>query len=193
MALRFPRGIDPSETWDLDYVQAEGRHRLAVLKASIARQKEDAPKVESAEKRAALEAALARAEKAAATLEADLATYERGSGPIFVIGHIPNAKRAELSGDYDEVAALADGKEYRVRDRAWAESVVRWSVKGHRNLISDTGKPILFETEEAEFGGAKVQVVARQTLEAYGAFNLLTALPLLILSAQQIDEAGKNA
>jgi hypothetical protein len=185
-------GLDPDETWEIDFSLEAGRMTLEGLGRALTKRRAELAAEKDEAKRAALEGVIASAEKAAANLEADLASYEPGCGPVFVVGPIPNGKRAEIDGESYEALRLADGKEKLARDRAWAESIVRWAVRDHRGFLSGKSrKPIPFVTEEVDFAGGKRTVVARRTLEAYG--PILGDLALLILRSQRIDEAGKNA
>jgi hypothetical protein len=183
MALPMVYGIDPDETWELDFIAEEGRLTLEMLRRHIDRMKADS---------VADAAALEGAEAKAAALERDLAAHASGAGPVFLLGAIPNGKRAEIQGDSMEVLKLPEGRERLVRDREWAENVVRWGVRGHRNLVSGKSKkPIAFATEDVTWWGEKRQVPSRKTLEAYG--PILGDLAILILRSQRFDEAEKNA
>lgn len=189
--LRRAYGVDPDETWELDYSLEEGRFTLDALRREVASARADAEREQDPKKRSALEASAAAAASAADKLEADLAAYVPGSGPIFIVGPIPNGKRAEIRGDSLELVKLPSGRERSQRNRELDELVVRWGVRGHRNLLSGrSAKPIPFETEDAPFAGGTRKVVSAQTLEAYG--PILTSLALLVLRSQEIDEAGKN-
>jgi hypothetical protein len=184
-------GLDPDETWEIDFSLEAGRMTLDGLTRAIEKRRAEIAAEKDEAKRAGIEGALAAAEKAAAKLRADLASYEPGCGPVFIVGPIPNGKKAEIDGDQYEALRLDDGKEKLARDRAWAAEVVRWSVRNHRNFLSAKSRnPIPFVTEEVDFAGAKRTVVARRTLEAYG--PILGDLAILVLRSQRIDEAGKN-
>lgn len=191
MALLKAYGIDPDETWELDFALEDGRFTLEALRREVERGRAALEKEQDGEKRKASETRIAAAEKAIPALEADLAAYEPGSGPVFTVGSIPNGKRAEIQGDELEVFRLPDGKDRIVRDRAWAELVVRWSVRGHRGLRSlKTQKEIPFRSEAVEFAGEQRQLVSRKTLDAYG--PIIGRLAVLVLRSQQLDEAEKN-
>lgn len=191
MGLQIPYGIDPDETWELDFVEASARRTIGRLEEELAKAKERAEKEKDEKKRETLLDQVKAAEDAKAKLETDLAGYTPGTGPIFTLGPIPNGKRAELLGETIEVERAEGPKEAAIKDTAWAENVVRWSVRGHRNLKSGkSGKALPFHTEKVSFAGEEREVVARKTLEAYGRF--LGDLALVVLRSQRIDEAGKN-
>lgn len=190
--LRRAYGIDPDETWEIDYSLEEGRFTLDALRREIERLLGDLAKEEDPTKRKALEHAVTSATATADRLEADLAAYAPGTGPIFIVGPIPNGKRAEIRGDSVELVRLDPGRERSQRSRDLDELVVRWGVRGHRNLLSGRSKKAIpFETEEVPFAGGTRKVVATSTLEAYG--PILSSLALLVLRSQDLDEAGKNA
>lgn len=190
--LRRAYGIDPDETWEIDYSLEEGRFTLDALRREIERLLGDLAKEEDPTKRKALEHAVTSATATADRLEADLAAYAPGTGPIFIVGPIPNGKRAEIRGASAEVAALASGRDRSHRLREIDELVIRWGVRGHRGLVSGrSGKPIPFTTETVPFAGGSRAIVSEATLEAYG--PILSSLAFLVLRSQEIDEAGKNA
>lgn len=204
MALPIIYGIDPDETWEVDFLAAQARRLIRANRAGAEAARNDAAKIDpertpeaereaAATRKGALEKAAAFCNEKAAKLEADLAAYQPGSGPVFLVAPLPNGKRGELIGEAQEVARLDDGKECASRDLAWSEQVVRWSVRGHRNLKKRNGQEIPFASEDLDWAGEKRKVVGRKTLEAYGATGILGSLALLILDSQRIDEAGKNA
>lgn len=204
MALRIPYGVDPDETWEVDYVQESARRLIRANRAAAAVAREEAQRIDpdrlpEGERQAARErvervlAAAAACDAQAAKLEADLAGYTPGSGPVFVVGPLPNGKRGEIRGEGLEVARLGEGKDANARDERWAEEVVRWSVRGHRGLKSRRGAELPFVPETITWAGEPRQVVSRKTLEAYGASRVLSELALLVLDSQRLEEAGKNA
>lgn len=200
-------GIDPDETWEIDYVAATTRRTIDSLRAHAKALRERAagtdaslaPDAKTVEEGAALAAAVrvdlearaADAEAKASAAEADLAGYVPGSGPVFVVGSIPNGKRAEILGESIETQRMEHGTEALVRDRKWSETVVRWGVRDHRNLLSGKSKqPIPFRPETIAWDGEERKVPGRKTLEAYA--PILGDLALLVLDSQRMDEAGKN-
>jgi hypothetical protein len=192
MALHIPYGLDPDETWEVDFAEASAQRAIEEITARAADLKLAAEEAKDPEKKVAILAGVKAAEEAKAKLEGDLATYVRGTGTIFIVGPLPNGKRAELLGESYEVNRIAPGKDHSVRDTAWSEEVVRWTVRGHRNFKSGkSGRDLPFHTEEASFAGEKRSVVGRKTLEAYGRF--IGELALVVLRSQRLDEAGKNA
>ncbi len=197
MALPKAYGLDPDETWEIDFSLEAGRMALESMKRSLERNRNALAAEQDEAKRAAFGTIVAAVEKAIAKSEAEIAAYVPGpTSAVFVVGPIPNGKRAELDGAQYEALRL-EGKAKIASDRAWAEQVVRWGVRGHRNFLDgkrdvETGerKPIEFCAEEVDFAGGKRTVVSRRTLEAYG--PILGDLALIVLRSQQIDEAGKN-
>ncbi len=198
MALRIPYGLDPDETWEVDFVEASAQRAIERF-TRTAEELEEAAKTErDPEKKAAILNGVKAAKEGRTKLAADLVKYERGTGPIFVLGPLPNAKRAEFLGESYEVGKIQADKEREVRDTAWSEDVVRWSVRGHRNFFDGKArdedgnqKELVFVAEEVPFCGEKRKVVGRRTLEAYGRF--IGELALVVLRSQRLDEAGKNA
>lgn len=193
MATRIPYGIDPDETFELDFCLEQATGLVEIRERILRNAKERATRgdaVEGASKPGA-ETELLTAEKALEAARAELAAYVPGTGPIFVVGHIPNGKRAEISGESGELAQLGPGSATEKRGREWSEGVVRWAVRGHRNLTTRSGKTIPFVTVEETWLGEPRQLVARKTLEAYQV--VIDELALLILRAQRLGETGKNA
>jgi hypothetical protein len=192
MALRIPYGLDPDETWEIDFAEASAQRAVEEIGEKAAALKVAAEAEKDEAKRATLLAGVKAAEETKAKLEGELAAYVRGAGTIFIVGPLPNGKRAELLGESYEVTKIAPGKDHSVRDTSWSEEVVRWTVRGHRNFKSGkSGKDLPFHTETADFAGEKRTVVGRKTLEAYGRF--IGELALVALRSQRLDEAGKNA
>jgi len=179
MAIRIPYGIDPDETWELDLCAALATYAVETWEHTVARAKEKGD-----------DAATSAAEKALDAARADLAGYEAGSGPVFKIGHIPNGKRAEIGGEAMAKARLEIGPESEKRTRAWSEEVVRWSVRGHRNLRTRAGAEVAFVSEAEKWLGVERQLVSRRTLESYQA--VVDDLAILILRSQRLGETAKN-
>jgi hypothetical protein len=175
----IPYGLNPDETWEIDFAAERAKSTVQDLRGAAARVTEkDAT-------------AAKRIEEQAAALEAELAAYVPGSGPVFVVGPIPNGMRAEIAGEAQALGSVTDDVEHARRDVAWSEKVIRWAVRGHRNLRTARGAEVAFEAEEVEWDGRKRKLVARPTLEAYQ--PILGDLALACLRSQRLDEAGKNA
>ncbi len=185
----IPYGLNPDETWELDFAEARARHELAILADVEKRLRADAAKLNGDEQAAVAAEADAVAEKAAA-LRADLAAYEPRSGPVFTVGAIPNAMRAEIAGERQEIDRMEPGTERSRREVASSEKIVRWAIRGHSNLRSRSGAPVPFVAETIAWEGQSRSAPARVTLEAYQ--PILSDLALQALLAQRIDEAGKN-
>lgn len=188
MAL-IPYGVNADEVWQLDFAAARGRRDLEIHRDAIERSRQLAAREADEAKREGLARAVAELEKKAAALEADLAAYVPGSGPVFQVGHIPNALRAELVGEAQEIDQ-ATGAERMRRDVAWSEKVVRWAVRGHDNLRGRGGTVIPFGSDPITWEGQPRPSPDRRTLEAYQPF--LADLALLAWQSQRLDEAGKN-
>lgn len=177
--MLIPYGLNPDETWEIDFASVRAKAAIRDLRAAVERMREKDPEMSM------------RLEGRAVALEAELAAYEPGSGPIFTVGPIPNGMRAEVAGEAAAIGEVVDPVDHERRDVAWSEKVVRWSVRGHRNLRSRNGTEVPFATEEVEWDGRKRKLVARATLEAYQ--MILGDLALACLRSQRLDEAGKNA
>lgn len=188
MAL-IPYGANPAETWPLDFAAARGRRDLEIHREAVAAARARAKAEPDEKKRSAIEQSATLLEQKAAALEADLAAYAPGSGPVFQIGHIPNALRAEIVGEAQEIDQAAGAERMR-RDVAWSEKVVRWAVRGHDNLRGRGGTVIPFGSDPITWGGETRPSPDRRTLEAYQPF--LADLALLAWQSQRLDEAGKN-
>lgn len=182
----IPYGVNPDETWELDFPAVRAKRQIEKLRAAAERLR---AKAEKPGGEASLEAANELDRKRAA-LEAELAEYKPGTGPIFVVGHMPNALRAEIIGESDEIIALPPGVEGSRRDTAWCEKVVRWTVRGHRGLRTASGVEVPFVAEAFTWEGQARSAPSRQTLEAYQ--EILGDLAPLALLGQRLDEAGKN-
>jgi hypothetical protein len=191
MSLLIPYGVDPDETWEIDFARALAERTIRLSREVAKRVLENAAKEPDAKKKATLERAAKLSAEKVEALEVDLAKYEPGSGPVFIVGSIPNGKRGELAGEAYDVSRIEEGKTRGARDDAWAAEVVRWTVRGHRNLRRRDGAEIPFAAETMKWNGEDRQVPSRRTLEAYG--PILSDLALTILDSQRLDEAGKNA
>lgn len=203
----IPYGLNPDETWEIDFAADRAKRELAFLAAyatslreqaggvkpiasvvvnGVAAQQFDVERVKTE-----LLAQAAELDKKAAALQAELAAYVPRSGPIFTVGAIPNGLRAEIAGEAREKGALPDGTEKVRRDVAWAEKVVRAAIRGHANLISSkSGAPVPFDSEPVDFLGKQRQAPSQRTLEAYQ--PILQDLALAALESQRLDETRKN-
>jgi hypothetical protein len=185
-------GINPAETWEIDFHAERLRWTVENLReaARYARERATTEKAkpDGAAQKAEVEERLAAGfDGRAAALDAELTAYTPRTGPVFVVGHIPNALRAEIVGEADEIRRLPEGAERVKRDTAWAEKVVRYAIRGHSGLRTRRGEELPFTAEQLD-GRASP---ARSTLEAYQA--ILGDLAILALRSQRLDEAGKNA
>lgn len=183
MAIRIPYGIDPDETWDVDFCAEVARSGIQMERQVASAMREAQLTAKSPEARASLEASAARADARAKEAEADLAGYRAGSGPIFRVGAIPGRRRAELLGRHQEVSALEEGQAKALATTDWARDVVAIAVKGHRNLRTIRGAEVPFELTDGR--------VSDRTLEAYG--QVLVDLAWVVLSQQRLEADGKNA
>jgi hypothetical protein len=178
--------LDPDETWEVDYSLEVGRFRERIWLRLMA----------DAEVKKEIEAG-AQAKAALEVVRADLAAYEPRSGPIFKVGHIPAAKRPEIQGLGLELSKIGpDAKERPPGEFAWQREIVRWAVRGHRNLRRRSGAEVPFEAEAVSFDGEQRQVVSRGMLEVYGQSGLLTGLGglgYLCLEDQRLSDDEKKA
>ncbi len=163
-------GIDPDETWDVDYCLESIRLRVEEARAAGPGGAE----------------ALAAAER-------DRGEYAPGSGPVFRVGHPPSAKAYEIMGLAAENVGKPLGAEKLGTIYRWEREVVRWSVRGHHNLRfrrrDGTTAEVPFESAEV----AGRPVVSDKTLEVYGASGLLGPLARMVYDAQRLSEPEKNA
>lgn len=190
----IPYGLSPDETWALDFAAARARREIALLRgaAKAAREAvaqarvsvqdgEAAPKIPTGE----------RLDAAAADVEKELAAYQPRTGPVFVVGPIPNALRAEIAGEHEEVMRLPEGAERQRRLMEWSEKVIRWSIRGHTNLRSRSGEQVPFDAEDLTGPDGRARKgPSRRTLEAYQ--PIVHDLALAALASQRMDEVEKN-
>ncbi len=170
-------GVDPDETWEVDYCLESIKLRIERLREAV-----KDPSLPGA--------ALAEAER-------ELEQYARGSGPIFIVGHAPSLKSYEFMGMAAEYVERPIGAEKLRDEYRWEREVVRWSVRGHRNLLfrrrDGTTPEVPFEQVEASSGGEKRKVVADRTLEVYGTSGVLGLLARMVVDSQRLTEPEKNA
>ncbi len=205
--------LDPDETWEIDYSLEVARFRERIWEQLLVKAKaaseaaaaalaghgdEETPVRAAAQAKAAAEAeAQAQAAAQLEAARADLTGYEAGSGPIFTVGHIPAAKRPEIQGLGLELSRIApDAKERPPGEFAWQREIVRWAVRGHRNLRWRRGGDVPFASELVSFDGEQRPLVSRQTLEVYGQSGLLQGLGglgYLCLEEQRLSGDEKNA
>lgn len=177
-------GVDPDETWEVDYCLESIRIRIEQLHETIAN-----PRTKSDVR--------LRSQEAVVVAEREQEQYERGSGPMFLVGHAPTLKTYELMGMAAEGMGRSVSGDKLCDVYRWEREVVRWSVRGHRNLRfrrhDGSTADVQFEQSDAESGGAKRVVVADRTLEVYGASGMLGPLALMISDSQRLSESEKNA
>jgi hypothetical protein len=187
--MLVPYGLNPDETWELDFAAARAKHELAILAATEKALRDDAARKGGPDAEALLREADA-VKASADALRAELDTYTPRSGPLFTIGAIPNAMRAEIAGERQEIDRMPPGPERERRDVALAEKVIRWTVRGHEQLRTRSGASIPFVSDPLPWEGRTRTSPARATLEAYQ--PILHDLSLHALRSQRLDEAGKN-
>jgi hypothetical protein len=185
----IPYGLNPDETWECDFAATRAQHELLIL-SSTEKAVRDEAATKSGEEQKALVAEADRLKAKANALEAELKAYVPRSGPVFTIGAIPNALRAEIAGERQENVRLEPGPERARREVAAAEKIIRWAVRGHENLLSRSGAAVPFVADTIEWEGRKRPSPARQTLEAYQ--PILHDLALQALKSQRLDDTGKN-
>lgn len=203
MALEF-FGIDESETRELDLALAEGRARvktaeamLADARAKLVQRVKDREAAKEGEAlvldrlAAEADARVAEAEKALDGARRDLEAYVPGSGPVFIVGHIPSVKRAELEGERVDIFGATSAADSSKRDYEWGREVVRFAVRGHRGVRVRKGE-IPFASEKLKVDGNDREVVAKATLEAYGP-NLVRVVARHAWQEQFLEDAEKNA
>jgi hypothetical protein len=191
--MLIPYGLNPNETWEVDFAAERARWMAEVWRAAAASAREEVSRLEKKPRPpdgsdpAEVQLRVAEdLERRVRDLEAELATYAPRSGPSFIVGHIPNAMRAEILGELAELRGMPDGAERVKRDVAWSEKVVRYSVRGHTGLRDRRGAELAFVSEPLDGRPSP----ARATLEAYQ--PILGDLANLALRSQRLDGAGKN-
>ena len=113
----------------------------------------------------------------------------------FLVGFMPAEKLDELMVQHQLSGILAEKptaeafKSNRDADREF----VRWGIRGHEDLLGKDGKPIPFETEEAEYQGEKRQVVSRKLLEHYQRGRLIPSLALAVVRHQGLTPEEKKS
>lgn len=206
--MRIPVGIDPSEVWEVDFCLEAGRFAVEAWRETLARAREvEAAAMVGAEKgvgddeegavkakQAQAEAAekVAAAERGLAAAEADLASYVPGTGPTFVVGHIPGARRAEIAGMMADTRAAKTDRERFPAEQAWRREVVRWAVRGHRGLFRRDGSEQAFDGRQVALAGETITQPTERQLEVYVGAGMLGDLCSICLRPQGLDEAGKN-
>jgi len=190
--------LDPSETWQLDFSKAVLEQRLEIRKhiEKEAEEKLEAVRATAPPEHPAPDAAAARellrVRAVREEAERELAGYLPGSGPVFLVGHIPGAKKAAIDALGRSVRGIADLEERALADFRWAREVVRWSVRGHAGLRRRDGTEVAFATTAERFDGEPFDVVAKATIEVYAASRILAELALFIVLGQQLEEVRKN-
>lgn len=179
--MRIPLGVDIAEVWEVDYCSDVGRSDVESWREVLAKARE----AEDAEKVAAAERGLAAA-------EAELAGYQAGAGPVFVVGHIPGAKRAEIAGMMADVREAKTERERFPAEQAWRREVVRWAVRGHRGLRRRDGTEQAFDGVSVTLAGETFTQPSERQLERYIAAGMLAGLCMVALRPQGMDGAEKN-
>ena len=109
-------------------------------------------------------------------------------GTKFILGSIPKRLEAKLAdesielsidaddlealsrldedGDAEATAAMQGDVGMKISPNAQAYDTVRHGLKGWENFPDTEGTEIPFVTEDTTFGGRKVQVVSRQSMDA---------------------------
>lgn len=192
--MRTPVAIDPNETWTVDFCLESARHAVETWKQVVEQAKADAaalPATLAPELRRVAENKLTVTQAALAQAEKSLAEYVPGSGPFFTLGHIPDAKRAEIAGMMDEVDRALGAPARAAAQHAWRRELIRWTVRGHRNLRYRSG-------EEVPFTGASLALASRtitgptdDQIDRYGTF--IADLAAVCMEAQRLPETEKNA
>jgi hypothetical protein len=201
--MRVPVGIDPTETWEIDYCAAAAEHAIGIWRANVEAARAelaalptppacttDEAKAKNAAERKAFEARLAAAEKGLAEAEAELAAYVKGTGPVFTLGWMPPQKRAMVAGMMSEAhRAVTDDERLEMR-ADWRREVVRWTVRGHANLVNAKGEALKFDGKAVTLDGETYTQPSARQLNAYA---FLGSLADLCLAAQSLPELEKNA
>jgi hypothetical protein len=187
--MGIPIGIDPAETWEVDYCEEAAQHSIGLWRENIALARAELEAAAGDGAKTAAAARVASAEKGLADEEAKLAAYARGSGPTFVVGWVPPSKRAEIAGMMLDAQRAATERERMAARHAWRREVVRWAVRGHANLRNAKGEQLPFDGVAAELGGEKYTNPTERQLTRYG---FLGSLADVCLAAQKLSELEKN-
>jgi hypothetical protein len=177
--MRVPVGVDISETWEVDFCAAAGRDSVDAWRAVLSAAGDDAAK------RLAAEQALAAAED-------ELESYEVGSGPVIIVGHIPGAKRAEIAGMMQDAEGASSARERLPAEQAWRREVVRWAVRGHRGLRRRDGAEQPFEGTSVTIAGETFTQPTERQIERYVQAGMLADLAHVALTRQGLTGAEKN-
>lgn len=198
--MRVPIGIEPTETWEADLCLEDLKYAVELREALVKRAKADRdalPAIASPEDPEAAQAAKDEAEARVRASEDELAAarkqlqeYQPGSGPMFVIGHIPPRHRARVAGIMQDAARAGTAEDQLERQYAWRCEAVRWGVRGHRNLKSGGGREVAFESRDEVDGGDTYKVPTERQIKRYG--QILGALANVCLQGQRLPEPEKN-
>ena len=113
----------------------------------------------------------------------------------FLVGFVPAEKLDELmvqhqlSGIFEAKPTAEAFRSNREADREF----VRWGIRGHEDLMGKDGKPIPFETEDAEYQGETRKVVSRRMLDLYQRARLIPSLALAVVRHQGLTPEEKKS
>jgi hypothetical protein len=178
--MRVPVGIDPAETWHVDFCREAAEYAVELWRSvlSAAKEQKDPAKEQTAA------AALADA-------QAELAGYA-GGGPMITLGHIPSAKRAEIAGMIADARKLTAEVERALAEQAWRRQVIRWAVRGHSGLKNRAGEEQGFDAEPVTIAGETYRIPTEKQIERYALAGMLGDLANVALRPQEMGEAEKN-
>lgn len=114
----------------------------------------------------------------------------------FEIGFIPSGLYDELSVQY-QLEGPKEGTPKEIREymavRRSDDELVRWGVKGHKNLVDRTDTAVPFETEETKFDGVPYPVVARKLVNLYRGAGLIQLLAVKVIEHQRLLAEEKKS
>lgn len=173
--------VDPSQTRTLDLFAAAGASMLRRAESI----RDSVPQDDAA--------TLAEANKEVEAVRAQIAGYVPGSGPLFLVGHMPGRKGAEVDGLGRIVLSHDDLVKRSVADFDWSRLIVRYSVRGHSRFTFSDGREVPFTTETLTESDETVSVVSRETLRVYEASKILGRLAVHSIETQRLSESEKKA
>jgi hypothetical protein len=172
--------IDPTETHEVDFCRV-AQERAIRLWRDAAERSRSAGNAEAA----------ASAEAEASAAEADLAGYQ-GDGPRFILGLVPGEKRALIAGLAQAAEEERDKAARATAEHRWRRELVRWAIRGHRNVRKADGSEMPFAGETVRVAGEEMTVPTERQIEVYAASGIFADLAAVAIDAQRLGGAEKN-
>lgn len=146
------------------------------------------------------------------------------AGAVFLLGYIPRAVLSDITLRLEALRSQAtrrallvlrreafeDGRGPPSEDEVRAQIVsdpefsrglhalngelVGWAVRGHENILDDTGAPVAFESVERDFLGQKFRCASDAMVARYADAEVLLDLVVAVFDRNRLDdEAKKNS